>query len=375
MKNNYQEKWKYESIEELEKYLEDVFIPSYLRMQKIVAEEKNGEYYQVIYMQHIKNLGLSKREVDYVIKYLDKCGIRVIDRDEFVDKKLCTYKAVYKIKNSVVEEESLRKLALYRETGNKEIRDELVESYMELVLPIALWYKKIYPEVRQEDMESYGYEGIMHAIKKYDNSVKMEFKNFVVSSIRYYILKCVRDFYHDTGSFYFSYLKFLKEVENKYHTTIEERLELVDEIVDMFIKRQVFTENYREGLKLRIFNDIINKYSLDDEDTIRELYNTNQLVDNSSLEENVYRDVLCKEIQTILNDLEQREREIIIFRFGLDDGIEHGYREIGQKYGISYQRVGQIMKKAILKIRDSQLSDTQEYIDEHSSKKRIRNDF
>src|SRR5256885_4725304 len=56
-------------------------------------------------------------------------------------------------------------------------------------------------------------------------------------------------------------------------------------------------------------------------------------------------------VKDILNMLTPREERIIKMRFGLEDGTEHTLEEVGQKFGVTRERIRQIEAKALRKLR------------------------
>ena len=52
-----------------------------------------------------------------------------------------------------------------------------------------------------------------------------------------------------------------------------------------------------------------------------------------------------------LNELQDNEMEIIILRFGLDDGEPKTLESIGQHYGVTRERIRQIEASALRKLR------------------------
>src|SRR5262245_53244207 len=52
-----------------------------------------------------------------------------------------------------------------------------------------------------------------------------------------------------------------------------------------------------------------------------------------------------------LNTLTPREERVIKMRFGLEDGTEHTLEEVGQKFGVTRERIRQIEAKALRKLR------------------------
>ncbi|CAN5673234.1 RNA polymerase sigma factor RpoD [soil metagenome] len=66
--------------------------------------------------------------------------------------------------------------------------------------------------------------------------------------------------------------------------------------------------------------------------------------------------LLRAQINDSLNRLEDRERRIVILRFGLEDGRFRTLEEVGQEFGITRERIRQIESKALRKLRTPQLS-------------------
>ncbi|MDO4928531.1 MAG: sigma-70 family RNA polymerase sigma factor [Corynebacterium sp.] len=58
------------------------------------------------------------------------------------------------------------------------------------------------------------------------------------------------------------------------------------------------------------------------------------------------------DIRMVIDTLEQREQDVIRMRYGLDDGVPRTLDQIGRRYGLSRERVRQIEREVMVKLRD-----------------------
>ncbi|WFE30833.1 RNA polymerase sigma factor SigB [Solwaraspora sp. WMMD791] len=61
---------------------------------------------------------------------------------------------------------------------------------------------------------------------------------------------------------------------------------------------------------------------------------------------------LRNEVEIVLSTLSQREQDVIRLRFGLDDGRQRTLDEVGREFGLSRERIRQIEKVTLSKLRD-----------------------
>ncbi|HEX8630131.1 MAG TPA: sigma-70 family RNA polymerase sigma factor, partial [Catenuloplanes sp.] len=61
---------------------------------------------------------------------------------------------------------------------------------------------------------------------------------------------------------------------------------------------------------------------------------------------------LRNNVEIVLSTLSQREQAVIRLRFGLDDGRQRTLDEVGREFGLSRERIRQIEKGTLLKLRD-----------------------
>ncbi len=67
-------------------------------------------------------------------------------------------------------------------------------------------------------------------------------------------------------------------------------------------------------------------------------------------------DSLRKEIERALTTLSQREADILRYYFGLNGAPPHTLEEIGEKFGLTRERVRQIKEKAIRRLKHTSRS-------------------
>ena len=81
-------------------------------------------------------------------------------------------------------------------------------------------------------------------------------------------------------------------------------------------------------------------------------------------EGNVESVMLREHIDALLGDLKERERQVIILRFGLEDGHPRTLEEVGKKFDVTRERIRQIEAKALRKLRHpSRSRKLKDYLD------------
>ncbi|MDR1884839.1 MAG: RNA polymerase sigma factor RpoD [Synergistaceae bacterium] len=61
--------------------------------------------------------------------------------------------------------------------------------------------------------------------------------------------------------------------------------------------------------------------------------------------------ILREQLEEMLADLSEREREVLRLRFGLEDGHAHTLEDVGKRFGVTRERIRQIEAKALRKLR------------------------
>jgi RNA polymerase primary sigma factor len=61
--------------------------------------------------------------------------------------------------------------------------------------------------------------------------------------------------------------------------------------------------------------------------------------------------LLKEKMADVLKNLTERERKVLVLRFGLEDGHQRTLEEVGQEFGVTRERIRQIEAKALRKLR------------------------
>lgn len=78
------------------------------------------------------------------------------------------------------------------------------------------------------------------------------------------------------------------------------------------------------------------------------------VADNNTVtpEANIEAVMLREHIDQLLMDLKERERQVIVLRFGLEDGHPRTLEEVGKEFNVTRERIRQIEAKALRKLRN-----------------------
>jgi RNA polymerase primary sigma factor len=63
------------------------------------------------------------------------------------------------------------------------------------------------------------------------------------------------------------------------------------------------------------------------------------------------RQMLQEAVKDVLDELNEREREVVIMRFGLDDEQARTLEEVGKTFSVTRERIRQIESKTLAKLR------------------------
>ncbi|MBQ3291707.1 MAG: RNA polymerase sigma factor RpoD [Mogibacterium sp.] len=253
------------------------------------------------------------------------------------------FKEIGKVPLLTAEEE--RDLAIRIEEGDEEAKKKLCESNLRLVVSIARRY--LNRGLSFLDLIQEGNLGLIKAVEKFDYTKGYKFSTYATWWIRQAITRSIAD----------------------QARTIRIPVHMVETINKLIrISRQLLQEYGREPTSEEIAREMgisvekvreIKKISQDPvsletpigEEEDSHLGDFIPDEDIPSPVDAAAYSMLQKQLREVLDTLSEREKKVLILRFGLDDGRPRTLEEVGREFNVTRERIRQIEAKALRKLR------------------------
>ncbi|MDD6263691.1 MAG: RNA polymerase sigma factor RpoD/SigA [bacterium] len=339
----------------------DFFMGRELLIDLLSNNEKFSSMTSYILKEKEKDIALGKSEdifdsdfLIYTVKtYFELHGMPIKERKEEIDmigfdsSSDLDIVSLYinELNAPLLSEDEEKALLVKIKQGDMEAREKFIESNLRLVVSVAK--KFLGRGVPFLDLVQEGNLGLMKAIDKFDLSYDVRFSTYAVYRIKMFVSRAIADQSRNIRvpisrqDELYSYMTKIDNLEKKFGMNLS-----IDEI-SMMLGKSVDKIRELESLK----NDTVSINALVGKDNDTELGEF--LSTSESIEDEVIDSFLPEQIMELLkkSKLSEREKDVLLSRFGIGRSHVWQLKELSKKYGVSKAWIGQVELNALEKLR------------------------
>ena len=255
-----------------------------------------------------------------------------------------------------------------QEHGDKDAAYALVTSNLRLVVKIALEFQRVWMQ-NLLDLIQEGNIGLMQAVRKFDPYKNVKFSYYASFWIKAYILKFIMDNWRlvkigTTQGQRKLFFKLKKEKQKLIEQGFDPKPKLLSERLGVSEREIVDMDQRLDGWDVSLDAPL-----KDDSDTERiEFLSTEAVSAEDQVAKKEIEVLLHNKIDEFRKNMTDREKEIFDLRIFSDTPVT--LQEIGDRYGISRERVRQVEKNIIKKMREffkQEIPDFSSYTEGHAT--------
>jgi len=240
-------------------------------------------------------------------------------------------------------------LAARIQKGDERALDALIKANLRFVISVAKQYPS--PTLSLSDLISEGNIGLIKAAKRFDATRGFKFISYAVWWVRQSILQALADSSR-TIRLPQNRIAAITQI-NKAYSKLEQDLERPPTDVEMAEYLETSVEDIRRNRMSSQRSRSLDEPLRDERTESGGAFFSDSIPSDSTSDEGMIQEGLRKEMSIALKMLTPREANVISLSFSLNGNDPMSLQEIGDRYGLSSERVRQIREKGLKRLKRS----------------------